>query len=65
MRKSQLTLMLLLNGCAIAVADNVVCDRTALPSDAHVAGLLVDGGPVSLVTGQNLISTLDAYCERS
>lgn len=62
MRILPLLLMMPLSGCAIGVADSVICQRTAAPSDAHTAALIEDGGPKSLVTGQNLIAILDAGC---
>lgn len=59
-----LTLMLLGTGCATApTSDSAICAGTAKARQDHSAALVDDGGPRSLVTGANLIATIDAGCK--
>lgn len=58
-----LTLMLLVTGCASAPSDSAICAGTAKARQDHAAALVDDGGPRSLVTGANLIATIDAGCK--
>jgi len=57
-----LTLTLVGNGCASVTSNSAVCDGSRADRTAHAAALVADGGPQSLVTGQRLISRLDAGC---
>lgn len=53
--------MTLASGC---VNDSAICSGVKKPVDDHVAALLADGGDLSVMTGQILISKLDAGCDR-
>jgi len=58
----------LLSGCATATltsGDAAICDATRQTRAAHAQALVDDGGPRSLVTGQRLISQVDAGCSIS
>lgn len=50
------------SGCASLPDDGAICTGTADLRRAHAAGLLEDGGPVSLDTGERLLSGLAAGC---
>ena len=63
--------MMLLSGCengspALArkpePSGAALCQGTAQASDDHAEALVADGGPRSTVTGQRLLSILDAGC---
>lgn len=54
--------MLLVAGCQSVPSANAVCDGTRQARANHAAALVADGGPRSLVTGQRLISQVDAGC---
>lgn len=48
----------------MSVASNsAICDGTASARTKHAAALAEDGGNLSIVTGANLISMLDAGCK--
>jgi hypothetical protein len=49
-------------GCMNAVSDSAICQGTRQARTDHAAALVADGGPRSLVTGQALISRVDAGC---
>lgn len=55
---------MLLTGCATATPNSAdaICDGTRKARADHAAALVRDGGPLSLVTGQALISKIDAGC---
>ena len=57
-------LMLPVAGCASATltSGNALCDGSRADRAAHAAALAEDGGPLSLVTGQRLISRIDRGC---
>lgn len=54
----------LLNGCAREQIGNgeALCAGTEAARSEHAAALADDGGPLSLVTGANLIQLVDAGC---
>jgi hypothetical protein len=54
----------LLTGCAMTPSEAAICTGTEALLADHAAALVADGGPMSLVTGQALIATLDAGCGR-
>ncbi len=54
--------MTLVTSCA-SVSQNAICDATIKDRDALTQALLLDGGDVSVVAGQNLIAKLDAGCQ--
>lgn len=43
---------------------NAICAGTEAARSEHAAALADDGGPLSLVTGANLIQIMDAGCGR-
>lgn len=52
-----------MSGCAtLPPSETALCAGTAALLADHAAALVADGGPMSLVTGQALIATLDAGC---
>lgn len=55
---------MLLTSCVTATPNNAdaICDGTRQARADHAAALVRDGGPLSLVTGQALISKIDAGC---
>lgn len=57
-------LMLLVSGCIGATPNSgdAICAGTRHARTEHAQALGVDGGPLSLVTGQALIAKLDAGC---
>lgn len=59
-----MALLLPLSGCVSVGSGMAICEATAADTTAHAAALAQDGGPLSLVTGQKLISRLDAGCGR-
>jgi len=61
-RPSTLTLMLLVSGCATVQSGEAICNGTSALRDTHAEALLADGGPRSIVSGDNLIARLDAGC---
>ena len=63
MRLSLLALTLPVTACVTA-SQPAICEGTARATDAHAAALVVDGGPLSVVTGDTLIAQLDAGCAR-
>lgn len=64
MRLCLLIPMLLATGCVSGPSGEAVCDGTKAATRAHAAALAVDGGDMSVVTGQALIARLDAGCRR-
>ena len=60
-----LPLMMLVSGCLNASKpnDTGLCDGLTPLVDAHVDGLLEDGGPKSLTTGQALVAGFDGGCD--
>lgn len=58
-----LMLTLPLNGCVNAVSGNAICSGTESARTEHAAALANDGGPLSLVTGAQLIQLIDAGCD--
>lgn len=50
-------------GCMSGQSVNAICDGSREARTDHAAALVEDGGPLSLVTGQALISTIDAGCK--
>ena len=61
-----LSLMLIVSGCASVSPlkqNSAVCDGLKPLVDAHVDGLIADGGPRSLSTGRRLVVGYDAGCE--
>ena len=46
------------------VSEAALCAGSQALLADHAAALVADGGPMSLVTGQALIATLDAGCGR-
>jgi hypothetical protein len=40
-----------------------ICDGLRADVDRHTVALIEDGGPMSLATGQRLISRFDAGCK--
>ena len=63
MLKPLIMLMMLVTGCT-TVSYEAICAGTKKATDDHVAALLADGGDLSVVTGQALVSQLDAGCGR-
>ena len=59
-----MTLTLPVAGCMSVASPVAICEATAADTTAHAAALADDGGPRSVVTGQRLISRLDAGCGR-
>lgn len=57
-----MTLTLLGAGCMSVPSTDALCDGTRQARTDHAAALVADGGPRSLVTGQALISRMDAGC---
>ena len=57
-----LTLMLLVTGCMNVASDKAICDGTKIARADHAAALAADGGALSVLTGANLISQIDAAC---
>lgn len=57
-----LTLTLLVTGCVSGASDRAICDGTASARKDHAAALAADGGDLSVLTGANLISQIDAAC---
>ena len=55
---------MLASGCATGSLD-AFCAAAASDAAAHAAALVDDGGDLSVVTGQNLISRMDAACSHS
>jgi hypothetical protein len=55
-------LMLPVAGCMNVPSADAICDGTRQARTDHAAALVADGGPFSLVTGQRLISRIDAGC---
>lgn len=64
MRKLLMVLTLPVAGCVSVASPSAICDATDADATAHAAALATDGGPLSVVTGQRLISRLDAGCAR-
>ena len=64
MRILPLMLMLLVSGCITATQNSgdAICAGTRQARTEHAQALGIDGGPLSLVTGQALISKIDAGC---
>ena len=57
--------MLLLIGCAnVNTSDSALCAGLNPLVDSHADALIVDGGPKSLVTGDQLITGYDAGCSK-
>lgn len=56
--------LLLLPGCAAPVPNSAdaICSGTLGMRKAHAGSLAADGGPRSLVTGQRLLSSMQAGC---
>jgi hypothetical protein len=60
-----LPLMLLLQGCAnVSISDSALCAGLDPLISAHADALIIDGGPKSLVTGDQLITGYDAGCSK-
>jgi len=57
-----LTLTLLVSGCTTGASDSAICDGTVSSRRDHAAALASDGGDLSVLTGANLISQIDAAC---
>jgi len=58
-------LLMLVSACStvsLGASSEAGCQATAPFADALADALLVDGGPQSLVAGENLIATIDAWC---
>ena len=55
--------LLLVSGCVSVGSGKAICDATAALRTLHAEALAEDGGDRSVVTGQSLISVLDAGCE--
>lgn len=55
---------LIISGCVGATPGSLeaLCSGTTAARADHAAALVADGGPRSLVTGQNLIALTDAAC---
>lgn len=67
MRRTAMTLTLLVAGCTSVPTltgpdAEAICDGTRASRTAHAAALAQDGGDASVVTGQKLISQIDAAC---
>jgi hypothetical protein len=57
--------MLLLTGCAnVSTSDSAICAGLNPLVNAHADALIIDGGPLSLVTGDQLITGYDAGCSK-
>ena len=50
------------SGCATLPSEPAICSGTETLRKAHAAALLVDGGPMSLDTGERLLTGLRAGC---
>jgi hypothetical protein len=50
------------SGCTTGVSDSAICDGTVSSRRDHAAALASDGGDLSVLTGANLISQIDAAC---
>lgn len=60
-----LPLMLLLIGCAsVNISDSALCAGLDPLVNSHADALIIDGGPLSLVTGDQLITGYDAGCSK-
>lgn len=60
-----LPLMLLLTGCAnVSISDSALCAGLDPLVNSHADALIIDGGPLSLVTGDQLITGYDAGCSK-
>lgn len=59
---STMTLTFFVTGCVSGVSVSALCDGTREKRSDHAAALAEDGGPRSVVTGVNLIRSLDAGC---
>lgn len=60
-----LPLMLLLTGCAnVNKSDSAICAGLDPLVNSHADALIIDGGPKSLVTGDQLITGYDAGCSK-
>lgn len=57
-----LMLTLPVSGCVTGASDSAICDGTASSRADHAAALAEDGGDLSVLTGANLISQIDAAC---
>lgn len=57
-----LMLTLPVSGCLNAASDKAICDGTVSSRRDHAAALATDGGDLSVLTGANLISQIDAAC---
>ena len=57
-----LMLTLPVSGCLNAASDRAICDGTVSSRRDHAAALAADGGDLSVLTGANLISQIDAAC---
>lgn len=55
-------LTLFVTGCATMPSSSGICVATEEPRRAHAAALLDDGGPLSLDTGERLLTRLAAGC---
>lgn len=59
-------LTMLLTGCSVgnktAINDKGICDGLAPRIDSLNDALLIDGGPRTIVAGENVISGFDAGC---
>ena len=57
---------MLLTGCGLdknnAISDRGLCDGLAPKVDSLNDALLVDGGPRSIIAGEDVISGFDAGC---
>ena len=54
--------LILLASCSLNASDSAICSATEKAANDHVAALLLDGGDLSVTTGQVLIAQLDAGC---
>lgn len=54
--------LLFVTACVSVGSGDAICDGTAQATSRHAAALAVDGGPMSLATGDRLITLLDAGC---
>lgn len=60
-----LTLALLMtsvSGCAAWLNERALCDGTKELRRNHAGGLLIDGGPVSIATGELTLTALKEGC---
>ena len=56
--------MMLVSSCAsVKVSEDGICQGTLKSRDNHTDALLIDGGDLSVVTGEILISSIDAACQ--